>query len=390
MQQSQFEHYLRTDHKDGGQLAEPTIATRVGNCKTVETHEGDLDDLFDRDGLKDLQSRLSYTTDDQCVGRPLKHKVPINGNWLTGTATLKSAVKLYRAFKTFQNGEPSAAALAISSHQSPKKSQTKAKTSPLQWPVWPEPQPDEELALAEIVARYAQFLHPEIVQAIVEDNEKHRATWSEALKQRGIDPSAYLWPRSACTFPGVRRYAGSTEIAIFRKKAKGPIKNALALDDNEYPKQVWAYTLTGKKFAKHGPKGYALAHLADHKTYKNKAESDFHAVDGEDRTELHGLYTSAANAVYVPVATIRPTDHSVRLRNLLKRRAADLYGAFCKTLPAWLSIPEIEDGDWSLDRFDWADTVGDPALIPAFLKFRADRMQELITAMPSDVQAQTP
>jgi hypothetical protein len=213
--------------------------------------------------------------------------------------------------------------------------------------VWPEPQPDEELALAEIVARYAQFLHPEIVQAIVEDNEKHRATWSEALKQRGIDPSAYLWPRSACTFPGVRRYAGSTEIAIFRKKAKGPIKNALALDDNEYPKQVWAYTLTGKKFAKHGPKGYALAHLADHKTYKNKAESDFHAVDGEDRTELHGLYTSArsrqplalpvhvvAHAAIGPVAVEHARQHEQQVRQavqVLARRIAHRLGAASAT-----------------------------------------------------------
>ena len=70
--------------------------------------------------------------------------------------------------------------------------------------------------LAKVVARYARFLRPEIVQAIVEDNQWHSAAWSGALEKRGIDPRAYLWPRSACAFPGVRRYAGSSEIAILR------------------------------------------------------------------------------------------------------------------------------------------------------------------------------
>jgi len=75
--------------------------------------------------------------------------------------------------------------------------------------------------------RHARFLQPEIVQAIVVDNELHRAAWSEALETRGIDPRAYLWPGSACAFPGVRRYAGSSEIAIFRKRATGSVTDAL-------------------------------------------------------------------------------------------------------------------------------------------------------------------
>ncbi|MBK6614944.1 hypothetical protein [Ottowia sp.] len=378
----QFEDYLKAKG-----LAENTIRSRISNCKRVEEYEGNLDRLFDDDELRDLERRLSYTRDDQGAGRPLNHKIPIDGDEYTGSASLKASVRLYRAFRNYQNeGSPPVTPIGAT-HQTSKKL---LHSKSLQWPVWPQPQPDEELALARIVARYARFLRPEIVQAIVEDNEKHRAIWSEALAQRKIDPNAYLWPRSACAFPGVRRYAGSTEIAIFRKRTEGIITNALALDDNDYPKQIWAHTLIGKKFPKHGPHGYALAHLADHKTHKNKAESDFHAVDGANKTELHGLYTSAANAAFVPVATIKPTDHSIRLRNLLKRRAADLYGAFCEPLPAWLSIPQVEDGDWSLECFDWAETVGDPALIPAFLNFRAGRMQALIAAPPPDVEAQTP
>ena len=371
MRPEAFGNYLRCLYKGGGALSEATIGARLGNCSTVETHEGNLDKLFDLDGLEDLLSRLKYSTDDQRAGRRPRHKIPINGDLREGSATLKSAVKLYRSFRGHRAGHLPPTEIA----QPPKPQSPPPKTAG--WPAWSQPQPDETLLLAKVVARHARFLRPEIVRQIAENNEVHRATWSEALARRGIDPRAYLWPGSACAFPGVRRYAGSTEIAIFRKRAQGKVTDALALDDNDYPKQMWSFMLTGKKFPKHGPQGYALAHLADHKVYKNRAEIDFHIVEGHDRAALHGLYTSPTNTAYLPVATIRPTDFSPLLRNLLKRRAADLYG-LCAPLPPWLSIPAASDNDWDLDRFDWPDPVGNPAWVPSFLKFRRDRMEELI------------
>ena len=206
----------------------------------------------------------------------------------------------------------------------------------------------------------------------------------EELAKRGIDPLAYLWPGSACAFPGVRRYAGSSEIAVFRKRAQGSIEDALALDDNDYPKQIWSFVLTGKKFPKHEPKGYALAHLADHKVHKNRAEADFRVVDGADKADLHGLYTSPTNTAYLPVATIRPTDFNLLLRNLLKRRAADLYGGFCAPLPPWLEIRPAVNSDWNLDLFEWPEPVGDPAWVRAFLEFRREKMEELFRGAPTN------
>lgn len=375
MQKPQFEHYLRTDHKGKGGLglSEQTIQTRIGNCKTVEKYEGDLDDFYEHDQFEDLLSRLTYTTADQKAHTPLRHKIPISGDWKNGSATLKAAIKLYRQFKAYPEGIPPR------SLQIPR---TQRSTAPeaSKWPKWPLPEDADELTLARIVARFAQFLKPEIVKAVVEDNVRQREGWSRNLEQLGIDPRAYLWPQSPCAFPGVRRYAGSTEIAIFRKRAEGSIKNALALDDNDYPKHLWSFVLTGGKFQKRGPTGYALAHLGDHKHYGNRAAHDFEVVNGVKPSDLHGLYTAPTNTVYLPTATIRPTDFSARLRNLLIRHAAALYGSFCELLPAWLSIPKNSRGEWELDQFDWPAPVGDPRCVESFLSFRNETMERLFEA----------
>jgi len=165
-----------------------------------------------------------------------------------------------------------------------------------------------------------RFLNPEIVAAIVEDNEQHRDEWSKELKSRGVNPDSYLWERSSCAFPGVRRYAGSREIAVHHGHAKNDdasFEQALRLDDNDFPKQIWSFTFRRKQFSKSGPKGYALAHLADHKNYTNRFNLDFNVVDGCSQSNLFGLFTCPSNTVFIPTAMIKPTDFGELLRNLL-------------------------------------------------------------------------
>lgn len=388
MQQEPFKDFLRNTYKGGGQLSEDTIKSRIANCARVERYEGNLDLHFERDGLNDLLARLEYTTDDARAHRPPRHRVPIRGDMRNGSATLKSAITLYESFRHFQAGggavavAPRRAAAAAAPQAAVPANPAKA----LSWPVWSEPSSQDVLTLARIVARHARFLHPEIVAAIVQDNEKSRTAWSDALRARGVDPSAYLWPGSACAFPGVRRYAGSREIAIFRKHAEGTIDDALALDDNDYPKQVWSFALTGRPFAKHGPQGYALAHLADHKNHNNRARQDSNVVEEQPETALHGLYTSAANSAYLPVALIRPTDFNAQLRQLLLRRANDLYGSVCRLLPPWLAIPSDVSDDWDTGRFAWPEPVGNLTQIESFLQFRHRRLDELLKAKPAQGQ----
>jgi hypothetical protein len=199
--------------------------------------------------------------------------------------------------------------------------------------------------------------------------------------ERGVNPSLYLWERSACAFPGVRRYMGSTEIARHRRRADvtARLENALTTDDNDYPKHIWSYVYRGQRFQKQGPSGYALGHLIDHKKYKNRAREELVVDDNvTSLPALFGLFSSVANTVYMPTGLIRPTDFSFSLRNLIQRKALEIYGSFCKLLPPHLSIRPAASDEWSLDAFRWCEPVGTLAYVPAFLKYRNEEMERLL------------
>ena len=66
-----------------------TIQSRISNCRTVENYEGDLDEHYAKDNGMSLLERLSYSTEDQRNGLEPKHKIQINGDVRTGSATLK-------------------------------------------------------------------------------------------------------------------------------------------------------------------------------------------------------------------------------------------------------------------------------------------------------------
>ena len=250
----------------------------------------------------------------------------------------------------------------------------------MDWAVWPTPSDESLRELARAMTPFVQFLDPRIVQEVAEDNRRMGGKWSSGLEALGIDPAIYLWDSSPCAFPGVRRYAGSTEIAVFRRRAsaKEVPAQCLALDDNDYPKHLWAFAFTGKPFRKRGPDGYQLAHLFDHKEYGNRWREELDILPNvKEPGPLYGLFTSAANSVYVPSAFLRPTDFSPGLRSLIQRRALQLYGDKCHIVPPSLKVKSCEDPSWSLDSFQWSPIVGCLENIPDFIKFRHARMEEL-------------
>lgn len=388
MRQIEFETWLCHSYMcdSGSAMAKAAIATRIANCKRVERFEGDLDQHASADAMAGLISRLNYSMDDQRQGVTLRHRVPIDGDLRTASATLKSAVKLYKRFcEAWPSGSPRLSSRAIPPPV--PGGGPKPKTLPHAWPTWPQPTGAEALLLAKIVMPYVRFLNPEIVAAIVKDNELYREEWSNELKARGINPEAYLWERSACAFPGVRRYAGGHEIALYRGHAKNDntkLEQALRLDDNDCPKHIWSFTFRHKQFPKHGPQGYALAHLADHKSHNNRFELDFDVVDGRPQSALFGLYSCPTNAVFIPTSMIKPTDFGVQLRNLLLRRAEYLYGAHCSVLPDWLRVRPAPSDAWALEEFAWADPVGETAGVKAFLDYRGKLLSRLFGATRVD------
>ena len=168
---------------------------------------------------------------------------------------------------------------------------------------------------------------------------------------------------------------------MFRKRATAEEAppQCLDVDDNDYAKHLWAVVFTGKPFRKRGPDGYQLAHLFDHKEYGNRWRDELDVpMRGKELPVLpYGLYTSAANSVYVPNAFPRPTDFSFKLRSLIQRRALHLYGNRYRMVPPPLAVKPCDDRDWALDDFWWIAPVGGMSNLPYFLQFRGERMREL-------------
>ncbi len=365
MQETRFENWLGAVRG----LSERTIGSRLSNIRRVEAFEGDLDAFYDADGLDGLIERLHPANP--------KHKVPINGNLYNGTATLKSAVSLYCEFRRAHGS--TAEAVGIPAKRQPQGRPTLRQIA--DWPVWPQPADKDLLALAHAMAPLVRFLDPGIVFAVAEDNRRLGAGWASQLEGLGINPAIYLWDGSPCAFPGVRRYAGSTEIAVFRQRAASDevSPQCLALDDNDYPKHLWSFVFTGKPFRKRGPDGYQLAHLFDHKEHGNRWRDELELPsDADEPTALYGLFTSAANTVYAPGAFLRPTDFSPVLRSLIQRRALQLYREVCRIAPPPLAVRRCDNPDWGLERFEWGDPVGCSDRVSDFLDFRRQRMDELI------------
>jgi len=75
-----------------------TINSRVSSYKRLCAAEGDLDDLYNKNLYEDLLNRLSYSIKDEKSNAKPRHKVKINGNIRTGSASLKQAATLYKQF----------------------------------------------------------------------------------------------------------------------------------------------------------------------------------------------------------------------------------------------------------------------------------------------------
>ena len=377
MMESDFTIYLRNQRC----LKESTATSRVSNCRRVEKYEGNLDEHYDNDTMRTLLSRLRYSADDEDKNLPPRHQIPIYRNLRTGSATLRQAVSLYQQFRCRIGNE----AVTADPRRASNAGQTNATG---RWPEWPNPQDDDVLRLAKVLTPLVRFLHPDIVGSVTEDNRKHSERWSSKFTALGVDPDIYLWQGSPCAFPGVRRHAGSAEIALLRGKSTTPDTrppNCLCLDDNTYPKHLWAFVFTGKPFRNQGPKGYQLAHLADHKEYKNRWDQEFMTEGSVDPPPLMGLFTSPGNTAYVPLHFLKPTDFTGPLRALLLGKAYQLYGGVCRLAPPPLNEKTVAYSAWSPKNFAWSEPVGTMENISDFLVFRRKRIEELIAKRSQEV-----
>ncbi|MCC7137588.1 MAG: hypothetical protein IT460_04070 [Planctomycetes bacterium] len=383
MRERDFEIWLERWYRTGaGNALDPaTRGSRLSSVKRIDNAMGNLDVQWGKDRGRAVLDRLHFTRADARIGRKPSHGIRIDGDNYTGTATLRTGAVLYFAFCEAWPTSAPAPGGAPPLHPADKSTAAPSRRGrgSATWPLWDQPSDADMLGLARVLARFARFINPALVSAVVEDNVLQGGEWAAGMRAAGVEPAPYLWDRSPCAFPGVRRYAGSREIAEFHghRDVDGRPAGALALDDNSHPKHIWSFALRGRPFQQFGPEAYALAHLADHKVSGSRVNTEIPnaCVTG---SALFGLFTSPANAVYVPTALLRPTDHAPALRNLLLRRAQSLYGSTTNLFPPPYEIPEGPSDDWRVDRFRWAAPVGTTEFLADFLAYRRDRIGTLL------------
>lgn len=172
MKEDAFRLWLLNHHcnADGGSLDIRTISSRLSNCRTVERYEGDLDLQFDQDHLCSLLERMTYSREEERQSWPARHRIPINGNLRNGSATLRSAVSLYKQFReNCVGGTPTSPTTMI---REPVRTAPVVKSAERRtWPTWDQPNTAEVLTLARATTPFVRFLSADVVRAVVEDNE---------------------------------------------------------------------------------------------------------------------------------------------------------------------------------------------------------------------------
>lgn len=370
MKKEELKRWLEAARLDAG-----TVGTYISKCNTICRCEGDIDEHFANDECSELLEQFVYSTNDLRHDVPLRHSIPIAGNKYNGTMAYKKVLNLYIKFLKGETYEANTTGRATTR-------ETRL------WPVWEMPSDDECYMLAQASTKYLKFLSPEIVEAVVRDNEDNREMFCDYLSEAGIDPELYLWEGSSCCFPGIRRYAGSAEISAHRGHARiDAIEDAIALDDNDFPKHIWSFVFRGQQFGKFGPKGYSLAHLVDHKKDQNRMPDEFDFARGyEYQKPFYGLYSCPSNTVYTPANLIRLTDFNTDIRNMLFRKVESLYKDVCNIVPSYAKVKEARAPRWELDEFEWTAPVGTMDNVAAFL---LDRQRKIIKKLEKWRQRRT-
>jgi len=293
------------------------------------------------------------------------------------------------------------------------------------WNDWQLPSDEQLKAFVHLVTPHIKWLEPAIVAGIADFNELHQIEWTDLLKEVGVPAAPYLWERSPCTFPGVRRHSKGDKPASFleaktlpaeskrlKKEAKALNPKAdwqptsfqhlpaifnqddcLVTDDNDYPYQLWRYVVKGSKSGADPRKvGFHLAHLFPHNDYTLKQlrkaanQSHDHWLEGWPETlakySFSGLYTSAANMCCIPAELMRPTDLNGPLRRLMLQKAHDLYGKECNMFPQGLRelLSQENTTQWHHTEFEWDETHnGDVSRLAAFNQYRATEFANLVS-----------
>jgi hypothetical protein len=408
MRLEQFKLWLAATHPNLGQRARTDVVARANR---VANYLGDLDAIpAGQRGL--FADDMNYGAEQERRGAPSPVDIPINGNLRTGLAALKSAVNHYFGFlDAWPDPDiipPNVGNAELNwAEEQPFAEERERRNRPPgpnggDYPRWDNINDNRKRVLVlinELLLPSVRFLHPNCIKALVGFNQEqqYQNNVIEQLnamnegdgqgQQPRIRMSTYEWQHCPVAFPGIRRYVGAGE-----RRGATDRPNAIYLDDNYYPKQIWAYCLTGNHFNNYGPVGFQLDHLLAHKD-SLIAHNFLIPPPNGDPLVYSGLFTSAANTVYTDRSLSSFTNHCPLAIEILSRIAQRIYNGehadVCQMLPPrWNFAHPEADVDQVVQTFfaqpEWQQRhlVGDPIHVPAFAQWRLQRYDILLGAHP--------
>jgi phage-related baseplate assembly protein len=97
MRDEYFAAWLSTTYKThaGATLVVAAQRDAVSRCRRVEASEGDLDAHYERDQMRDLVARFTFSRHDVAPA----DEIEILGDVYEGTASLRRALRLYQEFR---------------------------------------------------------------------------------------------------------------------------------------------------------------------------------------------------------------------------------------------------------------------------------------------------
>ena len=187
-----------------------------------------------------------------------------------------------------------------------------------------------EKELTIILGKITHHIHPEVVDYITKSNIIFEPKF-KAMCHKLCNVESFFYKGSDCVFPGFRR--------PINKEKNGRWKNNVfeqdgtILNDNTFPRHIWAYLSTNKAYSggsagmwsSSGLDNFELAHVFGHKQDERELESKVFK-SFVNTTEPYGLFTSASNIVLIPKGFAKPTDHMKSVKICFYKRHFDLYG----------------------------------------------------------------
>lgn len=225
--------------------------------------------------------------------------------------------------------------------------------------------------IALTLARVAHHVHPNVVARMQVLNAAHAAKLRAMLPQE-INANDYLYPGSACVFPGVRRAIGTFGHKEKAERNKYNPESGAIIDQNIWPRYFWTYLTLGRGFGgpawkESGLDRFELAHIYGHKPEERSLEAElFENCDAS--VKPWGLFTCASNIVLLPKGMAKPTDQLKAVKLCFFKRAVDLYGE--TVLPGLSGLREAHVPNWYAE-LDWNEPI-----LPEDWEAKLDRLHE--------------